>query len=155
LIMAILYGTTAGGDSLPVEVNNLGQLVAEGLPGPPGPAGPPGIGELPPGPVEGDALIWQGGQLVWGSVSGGGMQIKQIQRGFISVSSSIKTVYVSISPVDTAKSLLTALGCTDDMGLADEFTWKISLDSGSRIRADVDFNYWRPLEISYELVEYE
>ena len=34
--MAILYGTTADGDSLPVEVNELGQLVAQGLDGPVG-----------------------------------------------------------------------------------------------------------------------
>ena len=46
--MAILYGTTADGESLPVQVNEFGQLVAKGLPGDKGdqgdigPEGPPG-----------------------------------------------------------------------------------------------------------------
>ena len=37
--MAILQGTMATGEVIPVQVNNRGQLVAEGLPGPPGPLG--------------------------------------------------------------------------------------------------------------------
>ena len=45
--MAILYGTTAEGESLPVQVNEFGQLVAQGVPGEQGIQGPPG----PPGPV--------------------------------------------------------------------------------------------------------
>ena len=49
--MPILYGTTSDGESLPVQVNEFGQLVAQGLLGPPGPEGPPGPpnpdGELP------------------------------------------------------------------------------------------------------------
>ena len=45
--MAILYGTTADGESLPVQVNEFGQLVAQGVPGAQGETGPPG----PPGPV--------------------------------------------------------------------------------------------------------
>ena len=49
--MPILYGTTADGESLPVQVNEFGQLVAQGLAGPPGPEGQPGPpnpdGELP------------------------------------------------------------------------------------------------------------
>ena len=40
--MAILYGTTDSGQTLPVQVNEFGQLVAKGLPGPEGPQGPPG-----------------------------------------------------------------------------------------------------------------
>ena len=60
--MAILYGTTADGESLPVEVNELGQLVAEGLPGPPG---PPGVGALPPDPYEGAILGWKNNTLAW------------------------------------------------------------------------------------------
>lgn len=66
--MAILYGTTADGDSLPVEVNEFGQLVAQGLQGqegPPGPPGTPGIGQLPPDPFEGAFLGWQDDQLAW------------------------------------------------------------------------------------------
>ena len=45
--MAILYGTTADGQSLPVQVNEFGQLVAQGVPGAQGEPGPPG----PEGPV--------------------------------------------------------------------------------------------------------
>ncbi len=63
--MAILYGTTADGDSLPVEVNELGQLVAEGLPGQQGPPGPPGVGQLPPDPFEGAILGWKDNTLAW------------------------------------------------------------------------------------------
>ena len=46
--MATLFGTTADGESLPVQVNEFGQLVAQGLAGPQGeqgeqgPVGPPG-----------------------------------------------------------------------------------------------------------------
>lgn len=52
--MAILYGTTADGQSLPVQVNEFGQLVAQGLPGPQGEQGeqgepgPPGNGGVLP-----------------------------------------------------------------------------------------------------------
>lgn len=66
--MAILYGTTADGDSLPVEVNEFGQLIAQGLQGQPGaegPPGPPGVGELPPDPFEGAFLGWKDDQLAW------------------------------------------------------------------------------------------
>ena len=63
--MAILYGTTADGDSLPVEVNEFGQLIAQGLQGQEGPPGPPGIGQLPPDPFEGAFLGWKDNQLSW------------------------------------------------------------------------------------------
>lgn len=57
--MAILYGTQSNGGTLPVQVNEFGQLVAQGLkgdpgtpgtPGAPGAAGPPGP-QGPPGTV--------------------------------------------------------------------------------------------------------
>ena len=70
--MAILYGTTAAGDSLPVEVNEFGQLVAQGLQGSEGPPGPPGIGQLPPDPFEGALLGWEDGALAW---VGGGVPV--------------------------------------------------------------------------------
>ena len=66
--MAILYGTTADGDSLPVEVNEFGQLIAQGLQGEAGaegPPGPPGIGQLPPDPFEGAILGWKDNTLSW------------------------------------------------------------------------------------------
>ena len=52
-----LYGTQSNGETLPVQVDDTGRLVAEGLqgePGPPGPEGPPGEDggdfPLPPDP---------------------------------------------------------------------------------------------------------
>ena len=63
--MAILYGTQSNGETLPVEVNEFGQLVARGIEGPTGPPGPPGVGELPPGAFDGAVLGWENGELVW------------------------------------------------------------------------------------------
>ncbi len=40
--MAILFGTTSDGTTLPVQVNALGQLVAQGMDGAQGPEGPQG-----------------------------------------------------------------------------------------------------------------
>lgn len=60
----ILLGTQSNGETLPVQVDATGRLVAEGLPGPEGPPGPPGIGQLPPNPQNGDVLAWDDG-LVW------------------------------------------------------------------------------------------
>ena len=80
----ILLGTQSNGETLPVQVNALGQLVAEGLPGtdgapgaqgpegpegpegPQGPQGEPGESvELPPDPYEGALLGWLNGELSW------------------------------------------------------------------------------------------
>lgn len=47
--MAILFGTTSEGETLPVQVNASGQLVAQGMDGIAGIEGPPGK-EGPPGP---------------------------------------------------------------------------------------------------------
>ena len=47
--MAILFGTTSDGNTLPVQVNASGQLVAQGMDGASGIEGPPGK-EGPPGP---------------------------------------------------------------------------------------------------------
>ena len=38
----VLYGTQSNGETLPVQVDEFGRLVAEGLQGPPGAEGPPG-----------------------------------------------------------------------------------------------------------------
>ncbi len=64
--MAILFGTTGDGTTLPVLVDQFGNLLAKGIPGDEGPPGPPG-GDfaLPPDPVDGDVLGWENGQLVW------------------------------------------------------------------------------------------
>ena len=70
----ILLGTQSNGETLPVQVDATGRLVAEGLQGeqgiqgPPGPEGPPGPSgeiELPPDPWDGAVLGWNNGELVW------------------------------------------------------------------------------------------
>ena len=64
----ILLGTQSNGETLPVQVDATGRLVAEGLQGQPGaegPPGPPGVGQLPPDPYEGALLGWLNGGLAW------------------------------------------------------------------------------------------
>lgn len=73
----ILYGTQSNGETLPVQVDQTGRLVAEGLPGPEGPQGPqgeqgiqgpPGEGggvTWPPGASNGDVLTWVNGEPQW------------------------------------------------------------------------------------------
>ena len=77
----ILLGTQSNGETLPVQVDATGRLVAEGLqgepgkdgtdgtdgaPGAPGPPGPPGGEfELPADPYEGAVLGWLDGGLAW------------------------------------------------------------------------------------------
>ena len=75
----VLLGTQSNGETLPVQVDATGRLVAEGLQGeqgeqgeqgiqgPPGPEGPPGSGgiTLPPDPYEGALLGWLNGGLAW------------------------------------------------------------------------------------------
>jgi hypothetical protein len=63
--MAILYGTQSNGETLPVLVDQFGNLSAKGLRGEAGPPGAPGIGQLPPDPYEGAILGWQDGELAW------------------------------------------------------------------------------------------
>ena len=74
----ILLGTQSNGETLPVQVDGFGRLVAEGLQGPEGPAGengqngqngepgpPGGDFPLPPDPYEGALLGWLNGELSW------------------------------------------------------------------------------------------
>ena len=68
----ILLGTQSNGETLPVQVDAFGRLVAEGLQGtagPEGPEGPPGVDggsfPLPPDPFEGAVLGWYNGELAW------------------------------------------------------------------------------------------
>lgn len=71
----VLLGTQANGQTLPVQVDQFGRLVAEGLQGeagpegpqgPQGPEGPPGNSvQLPPDPYEGALLGWLNGGLAW------------------------------------------------------------------------------------------
>jgi len=98
--MAILYGTTADGDSLPVEVNEFGQLVAQGLQGQEGPPGPPGLPELPPDPFEGAILGWKDNTLSWlgGSVpipEGTYGPIAAYQGGLLTLANAIDLPYLT------------------------------------------------------------
>ena len=62
----ILLGTQSNGETLPVQVDGFGRLVAEGLQGPDGPPGPPGGAfPLPADPYEGAFLGWLDGGLAW------------------------------------------------------------------------------------------
>ena len=69
----ILLGTQSNGETLPVQVDATGRLVAEGLQGQQGetgPPGPPGLPELPSGEFEGAVLGWVDGALAWLEPSG-------------------------------------------------------------------------------------
>ena len=64
----VLYGTQSNGETLPVQVDATGRLVAEGLqgqPGPPGEEGPPGPNELLPYGEEGSFLVIENGVPTW------------------------------------------------------------------------------------------
>ena len=68
----ILLGTQSNGETLPVQVDGFGRLVAEGLQGPEGPEGPQGPPGpegpsfvLPPDPYEGALLGWLNNELAW------------------------------------------------------------------------------------------
>ena len=67
--MAILYGTQSNGETLPVLVDQFGNLLAKGIEGPPGQEGPPGADggdfPLPPDPYEGAFLGWLNNGLAW------------------------------------------------------------------------------------------
>ena len=126
--MAILYGTTADGDSLPVEVNQFGQLVAEGLQGQQGPPGPPGIGQLPPDPFEGAILGWKDNTLSWlgGSVPlpvGTYGPITAYENGVITLATDINLPY------------LAQFFLSNKFG--GEFTWTPSTSLISNVTGDV------------------
>ena len=65
----ILLGTQSNGETLPVQVDDFGRLVAEGLQGLEGPQGPEGPAggafPLPADPYEGALLGWLNGGLAW------------------------------------------------------------------------------------------
>lgn len=65
----VLYGTQSNGETLPVQVDATGRLVAEGLQGQQGIQGPPGPSggsfPLPADPFDGALLGWEDGALTW------------------------------------------------------------------------------------------
>jgi len=122
--MAILYGTTADGDSLPVEVNEFGQLVAQGLQGQEGPPGPPGLPELPPDPFEGAILGWKDNTLSWlgGTVplpEGTYGPIIAYENGVLTLQSSINLPY------------LAAIFLSDDLG--QRYSYQLSTSAITRV----------------------
>jgi hypothetical protein len=79
--MAILYGTQSNGETLPVLVDQFGNLLAKGIEGTPGPPGDPGV-EGPPGekgdpgvgvPLpygeEGEGLVIVNGEPAWSELA--------------------------------------------------------------------------------------
>ena len=127
----ILLGTQSNGETLPVQVDATGRLVAEGLQGqqgqqgepgiqgPPGPEGPPGSPgiTLPPDPYEGALLGWLNGGLAWV-----GTPPVPIPEG----------VFGPITGWSTASSLLTVDGSIPP-----------SVDNGVYIyQCDNEGNYW-------------
>ena len=77
--MATLFGTTASGESLPVQVNEFGQLVAQGLPGPQGEQGEQGeVG--PPGDFQFTAGTWTP-EWISNDPSGAGFFTYAVQSG--------------------------------------------------------------------------
>jgi len=78
--MATLFGTTASGESLPVQVNEFGQLVAQGLPGPQGEQGEQGeIG--PPGDFQFTSGTWTP-EFISSDPDGAGFLTYDIQSGY-------------------------------------------------------------------------
>jgi hypothetical protein len=103
--MAILYGTTADGESLPVQVNEFGQLVAQGLEGAQGPQGEQGLqGE--PGPAGEPGTV-----------------IRSIQHVQASIDSGLGTALVNIVPVDEAKSFVQYNGQTISYASTSQKEW--------------------------------
>ena len=87
----ILLGTQSNGETLPVQVDAFGRLVAEGLQGSEGPQGPqgdqgeqgetgpkgdPGLIQWPPNPQEGYVLTWTNGAPAWKKPSGSDVGIQ-------------------------------------------------------------------------------
>ena len=98
--MATLYGTTADGESLPVQVNEFGQLVAQGLPGEQGIQGPPG----PEGPV-GSVELTTGTflpEFKSSDASGAGFMTYSNQSGYWARFGPLLTVWINVKTSECA-----------------------------------------------------
>lgn len=125
--MAILYGTTADGESLPVQVNEFGQLVAQGVPGEQGIQGPPG----PPGPVGNVELTTGTFTPTFGSSdpSGAGFIEYDRQRGSWVRYGDLLTIYVYVR---TSSVTLTSIrGALRVLGLPPEAQLSTAILSSS------------------------
>lgn len=136
----VLYGTQSNGDTLPVQVDATGRLVAEGLEGPQGPQGEQGP-EGPPGPA---------GEPV--------SPVKSVQHIQVDVRPGEVGKLVSISFVDPNKTILTLLGSYSNPSnpgswFGTSYGYSISLDSGSRVAVNrADFQTTGI--ISFDVIEY-
>ena len=118
--MATLFGTTASGESLPVQVNEFGQLVAQGLPGPQGEQGEQGpIG--PPGDFQFSTGTWTP-EFKSDDPSGAGFLSYDVQDGYwylfgplLTVSWYVRTTNVALT--DIRGSALVA-GLPPEIGFA-------------------------------------
>ena len=136
----VLYGTQSNGDTLPVQVDATGRLVAEGLQGQEGPQGPPGQPganggsfPLPPDPYEGALLGWLNGGLAW--VGNTPIPIPEEVFGPITAwdpQSSMLTVQGEI-PEDIAGGVF--LTQTDQYGrpVNDNRDWLVSMEWSNRV----------------------
>ena len=108
--MAILYGTQSNGETLPVQVNEFGQLVAQGIPGAPGEPGAPGAPGAPgpPGPEGPPGTIeWEEGFFTpsYDFTNGGEALIEyKLQQG---VYYKLGTMVFMYARVSTANAVIT------------------------------------------------
>ena len=134
--MAILFGTTSDGQTLPVQVNATGQLVAQGMEGAQGPEGPPGP-EGKPGPPGADGQPGDSGleaeQGIWtpyfGNTEGGEAIIDySVQQGYWYKVGGMLTVWWLI--MTRSVVITNPRGTLDVMGLPEPFV----LDGSSALR---------------------
>ena len=138
----VLYGTQSNGETLPVQVDDTGRLVAEGLQGQEGPPGPPGqpgadggAFPLPPDPYEGALLGWLNGGLAWVGTTPipipeevfGPITAYDPQTGVVTVQGEI--------PADVGNGVY--LTQTDQYGrpVNDNHDWLVSMEWSNRVVA--------------------
>ena len=145
----VLWGTQSNGETLPVQVNEFGQLVAkplagtEGPAGPEGPQGPPGQDSQVPGPEgpqgppgpEGP----QGPEGPPPDMSTFSM-IKSIQHVTYVMPRNQQDKFLSISMVNSSKSFVSFGGQSAEKQSSEEDQLvppclvAVTMDSGSRVR---------------------
>ena len=141
--MATLFGTTASGESLPVQVNEFGQLVAQGLPGPQGEQGEQGeIG--PPGDFQFSSGTWTP-EFISSDPDGAGFLNYNTQSGYWYLFGPLLTVtwYVRTESV----SLTNIRGSAEIGGLPPEIAF--ASPSSSSVYAPSTLNYLRSEAVSY------
>ena len=165
----VLYGTQSNGETLPVQVNEFGQLVAKplaGTEGPPGPPGPPGEDSQVPGPQgpqgpEGPQGPQgpEGPQGPPGDVSNLSM-IYSVQHVTVALEDYEKERYFSISMIEPTKTML-VWGNYRVNSDADSNANKISgtattisLEGGSRVRVVRGASGFR-VYVCFDVVEFK